>query len=230
MNSVCQKYLSVPSYVVARGCTLIFTVLLSRFVLNSEITKMAIFACGIVVVGTTAGSFNFDGGMSLTTFGLLAGLGSSFMQGCYNVSSKALLQSQHLQDESSSAGDRRTWIVAKWSALLCWIMTILWSDYPDSLYGLKNLPWISMTIGGVLSFCVNLAAGEAMNRVSAITFNLTGYIKSVLQAFIAPLLLGEPMRGNEGIALVITICGSVMYTYSQHWKILSTSQGLSPKT
>lgn len=88
LSNLCLKFVQVSTYQVARSLTLIFTIVLSYYILGERQKKASIMASVVMVTGFAVGSLDTA---TLSFTGVLAGASSSAFQAFYNVTVKRIL-------------------------------------------------------------------------------------------------------------------------------------------
>ena len=89
-NNLCLYYVEVTYYQIARSLTIIFTALLSYYLLKKNTSANAQIACGVIIAGFIFGS---KGEVNFSLVGVLFGIFSSFFVGLYSVAIKYALLS-----------------------------------------------------------------------------------------------------------------------------------------
>lgn len=79
---------------------------------------------------------------------------------------------------------------------------------------------------GLIGFLINMAGFLQIKVTSPVTHMISATVKGVIQTFIAIYIFGEVVSFNRSLGIALTICGSILYTWTRNQE----SQPASPYT
>ncbi|KAH8740727.1 hypothetical protein FG386_002689 [Cryptosporidium ryanae] len=211
LSNLCLKYIPISSYAISRSSTLLFNVILSILILKQKISWKCMFGCLVVIVGFVIGSFDSS---SLNIYGILAGVLSSLFQSIYTIQIKSVTIKME-NDEFLIY-----WYNVLITSVLALIPVFLSGEYIAfiefyklDVNGLFNVLG-PILLSGVLNFLLGIITNWCIKTTSPIAYSLTGYVKSCLQTVFGILLNNETFYINTIIGLLLTVGGSVIYTFA----------------
>ncbi|CEM07874.1 unnamed protein product [Vitrella brassicaformis CCMP3155] len=209
MNNVCLKYVAVSTYQVARSSTILFNLLLSRYLLHAEISVQAVYACVVVCLGIVAGALDPK---SLTLLGLLTGTVGSLFWALYSVNVKKYL----------ALVDGNQFVLLNynltWSCILFLPLIFLFQEHT----GVVDIPtdptdesfyqvWGAMVLSGVFGFMMNIAVFLVIKATSPLTFNIIGTVKATIQSLGGFLIFGDETNLQNITGIALCLVGSFWY-------------------
>eukprot|EP01066_Platyproteum_vivax_P011804 Platyproteum_vivax@DN5347_c0_g1_i1.p1 len=88
-NNICLQFVQVSTYQVARSTTILFNIVLTRYLLHEEVSSLTKMACLVVMSGFIAGSLDPT---TLSLWGATAGTVGSFFWALYSCSVKKVMK------------------------------------------------------------------------------------------------------------------------------------------
>lgn len=210
-NNLCLKYVEVSFYNVARSLTLVFNLILSRYLLGEWTSRSLLVSVSAVVIGFILGSggeinFSFLG----TSFGVL----SSIFVSLNSILTKSVLP----------AVDNDKWLLQLYNnvnacllfppliALSGEIQTI--QEHADLLMSWNF--WVGMTTASVFGFAIGLATILQIQVTSPLTHNISGTAKAALQTALAFAIWKNPTNAINVVGIALVLVGSLHYAYVRH--------------
>ncbi|KAK6591220.1 hypothetical protein RS030_101651 [Cryptosporidium xiaoi] len=221
LSNTCLKYVPISSYAISRSSTLFFNVVLTILILKQKINWKCMLGCLIVIIGFIVGSFDSS---ALNTYGILAGILSSLFQSIYTI---------QIKDVTIKLGNDEFliyWYNVLITSVLALIPVFLSGEYIAfvELYkldinGLFNVLG-PILLSGVLNFFLGMITNWCIKITSPIAYNLTGYVKSCVQTIFGILFNHETFYINTIIGLLLTICGSIIYTFANLFAVRNSDK------
>eukprot|EP01055_Gregarina_sp_Pseudo9_P003183 Gregarina_sp_Pseudo_9__3182@NODE_336_length_3123_cov_19_521401_g316_i0_p2_GENE_NODE_336_length_3123_cov_19_521401_g316_i0NODE_336_length_3123_cov_19_521401_g316_i0_p2_ORF_typecomplete_len344_score64_04TPT/PF03151_16/3_7e39EamA/PF00892_20/4_5e08EamA/PF00892_20/2_3e06UAA/PF08449_11/4_7e13CRTlike/PF08627_10/5_4e10CRTlike/PF08627_10/0_005SLC35F/PF06027_12/2_2e03SLC35F/PF06027_12/1e09Nuc_sug_transp/PF04142_15/3_1e05Nuc_sug_transp/PF04142_15/0_0017PUNUT/PF16913_5/1_5e07DUF3792/PF12670_7/0_00011DUF3792 len=206
LNNFCLSYTSVAGYVIARASTIIFNLLLSRYVLHKRPSLMEWLACVIVASAVFFGGKGTES--SLEVMGLVTGVLASFSQAAFSCLIARTFRNQPHVKPYDLLGHYTAITVAA-------LGTALYFGIEPSPADSAPLPAKSILLIGLVNAIVAFSALSSLSMSNPVTVNLLGYLKSTVQAFLGCLIFHDKLSVSKSVALTLTIAGSVLYSIAR---------------
>ncbi|KAG0141975.1 hypothetical protein CROQUDRAFT_50931 [Cronartium quercuum f. sp. fusiforme G11] len=212
-NTICLQFVDASFYQVARGLILPFTVIISKFSLNSKISNNIILSVILICLGFYCGikSENFH---STDNLGILLGILSSLMTAIHSIIIKKSL-------EITKSTIELTFYNNLLSSIFL-IPLIFITNEPIKFLQLIQLggnPLKTFLIGtiitGIFGFLICLAGFISIKVTSPVTHMISSSIRGVIQTFLGIFLFNEIVTINRWIGICFILLGSGLYTFSK---------------
>ena len=207
-NELGLKWVEVSFYNVARSLTIVFNVILSKIMLNSDSSRPTLLCLLVVIIGFFMGS---GGELNFSMKGTIAGILSSLFVSLNSIYTKKVLP----------VVDNDHWKLTFYNNANACIMFIpLMIIFEHQAIGmafyeqfLSATFWGAMWIAGFFGFAIGIVTVLQIKATSPLTHNISGTAKAAVQSIMAFYIWGNPATflGCLGIATVLG--GSLLYTY-----------------
>ncbi|TRY51931.1 Sugar phosphate transporter domain containing protein [Cryptosporidium tyzzeri] len=213
-GNICLKYVQVSTYQLARSGSLIFTVIVSYFMLGQKQTWQSILACIVVCAGFLIGSLDRS---SLSAMGIVTGLASSLCQVFYNVFMKKCMN--YFNGDAIQLMKYNQCI----STILL-IPCIFLARESELIMGSAafntNSPeffrlWTLLIFCGLLSMLLNYFTFLVVGYTSPVTFNVLGMFKSCAQTAGGFIIFHDHASVHTITGICLTLAGSVWYGFAK---------------
>ncbi|PPS96269.1 Sugar phosphate transporter domain containing protein [Cryptosporidium hominis] len=213
-GNICLKYVQVSTYQLARSGSLIFTVIVSYFMLGQKQTWQSILACIVVCAGFLIGSLDRS---TLSAMGIVTGLASSFCQVFYNVFMKKCMN--YFNGDAIQLMKYNQCI----STILL-IPCIFLARELELIMGSAafntNSPeffrlWTLLILCGLLSMLLNYFTFLVVGYTSPVTFNVLGMFKSCAQTAGGFIIFHDHASVHTITGICLTLAGSVWYGFAK---------------
>jgi GDP-fucose transporter C1 len=220
-NNLCLKYVEVSFYQTARSLTIVFSVVLTYFILHVKTSYMAMACCGVVMLGFIVGS---AGEVNFSLIGWAFGITSSLFVALYGIFVKRALNV--LNGDSDVLLVYNT--ILSIGMLLPLIAVTEMTAMMESV-SLRSLStWIELTIAGVFGLLINIATYLQIAHTSALTHNISGtakvrgfcckkkfdkrIVKACAQTVLGVIIYQNEISAMAVVGIVLVIGGSAAYT------------------
>jgi len=206
-NNLCLKYVEVSFYQTARSLSIVFSVVLTWFVLHVRTSILAVSCCAVVVLGFGVGS---AGEVNFSLLGWAFGIVSSLFVALYGIYvKKALIV---LNNDSDLLLVYNTIL-----SIFFLVPLIIVSGEVKTLMSTPALQslstWIELTVAGVFGLLINIATYLQIQHTSALTHNISGTVKACLQTVLGIFIYQNEVSFMAVVGIVLVIGGSAAYTY-----------------
>jgi len=209
-NNLCLYYVEVSFYQVARGTTILFSVLFMYALLQTTISWDTIKPCLVVFVGFFVGCF---GEVYFSWGGTIFGVISSAFAALYIIYVKKTLP----------VVENNHWKLMMYNTVMSILLLIpliiangehaIILDTPV-LYEIGY--WKIQLITGIFVFLVNIAIFLQIKYTSPLAHNVSGTIKNFFQTMIAIAYFQNEITIWGGIGSFLVIIGSFWYSYVKY--------------
>ncbi|OII72138.1 translocator [Cryptosporidium ubiquitum] len=213
-GNICLKYVQVSTYQLARSGSLIFTVIVSYFMLGQKQTWQSILACIVVCAGFLIGSLDRS---TLSAMGIITGLASSFCQVFYNVFMKKCMNYFN--------GDAVQ--LMKYNQCISTILLIPCIFLAQEMNLILNSAafdidkpeffrlWVLLILCGLLSMLLNYFTFLVVGYTSPVTFNVLGMFKSCAQTAGGFIIFHDHASVHTITGICLTLAGSIWYGFAK---------------
>eukprot|EP01097_Dermamoeba_algensis_P005481 TRINITY_DN348_c0_g1_i1.p1 TRINITY_DN348_c0_g1~~TRINITY_DN348_c0_g1_i1.p1 ORF type:complete len:294 (-),score=57.46 TRINITY_DN348_c0_g1_i1:187-1068(-) len=213
-NNLCLNYVEVSYFQIARSLSVVFQIILSYVMLGAITSPKALLACFVVCLGFSLGT---KGELHFSWNGVFYGVVSSLfvaLHGIYVKNAIKLVESE--------------WKLALYNTTMSLVLMLplifVFGEYhqlveqKEEVYEItKDIGfWIKMTVAGFLGFLINIAVFLQIKLTSPLSSVIIGASKSCVQSFLSILVFQNPISFMNGVGLVVTIFGSLYYSYVKH--------------
>lgn len=206
-SNICLSLVDVSFFVTARSLTVVFNVMLSRFILGSSTSLRTIGCLAIVVGGFYIGSC---GEVDFSYNGTVAGVMSSLFVSLNAIFSKKMLP----------VVDHEHWRLTFYNTVNAVILLSPLILYFESQSLLKSsrgnflIPvfWLTMTAAGILSFSIGIVTVMQIKATTPLSHNISGTVKSAAQSIMACYIWKNPFSLMSIIGMFVVLGGSLLYT------------------
>jgi len=206
-NNLCLRLVEVSFYQVARSLTIVFNVLLSRFVLKEKFSYKALLSVFLVLVGYLIGC---DGEVKFSWLGAACGICASFFVALYSIYVKRVFKI--VKNDS--------WLLVSYNnlnAIVILPIIIIYCGESQSSINFLSLSseryWFVIMISGIFGYLINIATYLQIEVTSPLSHNVSGTAKAGIQSFLAYLLFGNKVTLFSVLGLILTLAGSLSYSY-----------------
>ncbi|KAH8584122.1 10 transmembrane domain translocator [Cryptosporidium sp. chipmunk genotype I] len=213
-GNICLKYVQVSTYQLARSGSLIFTVIVSYFMLGQKQTWQSILACIVVCAGFLIGSLDRS---SLSAMGIITGLASSFCQVFYNVFMKKCMN--YFNGDAIQLM-KYNQCISTILLIPCIFLAQEKNLILDSAIFDVNEPeffrlWVLLILCGLLSMLLNYFTFLVVGYTSPVTFNVLGMFKSCAQTAGGFIIFHDHASAHTITGICLTLAGSVWYGFAK---------------
>lgn len=204
LGLIALKYIAVSFVATIKSSSPLFTVLISRIILQERTSCWTKFSMVPITLGLCLCS-SFE--LSFNLFGFFCALGTNIFDCLQNVYSKVLISDEHY---------RYTAIELQfWASLLACIFQIpLLLYYVDVRMALEmtssELFWLYI-FNGVVYHIQSVAAFAIMAYISPITHSVANTVKRALLIWLSVLIFHNPVTFLSGVGTLIVILGVILY-------------------
>ncbi|KAJ1608949.1 putative translocator [Cryptosporidium canis] len=222
-GNICLKYVQVSTYQLARSGSLIFTVIVSYFMLGQKQTWQSILACIVVCAGFLIGSLDRS---SLSAMGIITGLASSFCQVFYNVFMKKCM---NYFDGDAIQLMKYNQCISTILLIPCIFIAQETNLILDSAAFNISQPeffriWVLLVLCGLLSMLLNYFTFLVVGYTSPVTFNVLGMFKSCAQTAGGFIIFHDHASVHTITGICLTLAGSVWYGFAKSLNCNSRSK------
>lgn len=212
LNNLMLKHISVAFYQVARSFTLVFTVMLSVYILSKPFTKKVLVCCCLVIGGFSLSVKEEDVSGTLSLWGILYGIVASFFIALCGIYLK--------KGEKIVKGDtlKLTYCNSINGAII--FIPLIYSSGQLSM--VINSPtfydpwfWIFLTCSGLLSLGIGWASALQIKYTSPVTHHISINAKSVVQTILAVLYFHEQKSFLWWCGNLLVVSGVMVYAYEK---------------
>lgn len=212
LNNLMLKHISVAFYQVARSFTLVFTVMLSVYILCKPFTRKVLLCCFLVIGGFSLSVKEEDVSGTLSLWGILYGIVASFFVALCGIYLK--------KGEKIVMGDtlKLTYCNSINGAII--FIPLIYSSGQLSM--VLNSPtfydpwfWIFLTCSGLLSLGIGWASALQIKYTSPVTHHISINAKSVVQTIMAVLYFQEQKSFLWWCGNLLVVSGIMVYAYEK---------------
>ena len=208
-NNVCLKYVEVSFYNVARSLSIVFNVGFSFLVLGKHTTLQTCGTLLVIILGFLVG---IDGEVHFNIFGTSCGVIASVFVCLNSIYTAKILP---IVD-----GDKnRLLFYNNMNAAMLFLPMILIFEggiISDNASKLTSLFfWGTMTVTGVMGFCIGLVTVMQIKATSPLTHNISGTAKAAVQSMMAFYIWQNPATTKGLMGIFCVLGGSGLYTWVQ---------------
>lgn len=202
------KWVEVSFYNVARSLTIVFNVILSKILLNSNVSNKTLGCLAIVIVGFFMGS---SGEINFSMKGIIAGIFSSLFIALNPIYTKKVLP----------VVDNDHWKLTFYNNVNAGIlfipfMLIFEREAIVKAFGEQFLNpsfWGAMWAAGFMGFSIGIVSVLQIKATSPLTHNVSGAAKSAFQTILAFYIWGNEATFLGCLGIAVVLGGSLMYTF-----------------
>jgi solute carrier family 35 (GDP-fucose transporter), member C1 len=202
------KWVEVSFYNVARSLTIVFNVILSKIMLNSNSSNPTLACLGVVIVGFFMGS---GGEINFSMKGTVAGILSSLFVSLNSIYTKKVLP----------VVDNDHWKLTFYNNINACIMFIpLMLTFENqailsafSMQFLSPTFWGAMWVAGFMGFAIGIVTVLQIKATSPLTHNISGTAKAAVQSILAFYIWGNEATFLGCLGIAVVLGGSLLYTY-----------------
>lgn len=212
MNNLMLKHIGVAFYQVARSSTLIFTIVLSRILLQKDITYQAMIACFLVTCGFFVGIDQEDASGTLSVWGIIYGILASLATALAGIYIKRV---QPVVDGDSF---KQAYYNNINSCLIFFPLVYSTGQLQQvmlSEYIFQPSFWLCLTLSGVLSLSIGWVSVLQIKHTSPTTHHISNNAKSVVQTILAIMYFNEDKTFLWWCGNFLVIFGVMYYTYGK---------------
>lgn len=222
-GNICLKYVQVSTYQLARSGSLIFTVIVSYFMLGQKQTWQSILACIIVCTGFLIGSLDRS---ALSVMGIITGLASSFCQVFYNVFMKKCMN--YFNGDAVQLM-KYNQCISTILLIPCIFLAQEMNLILDSAAFNIDKPeffrlWVLLILCGLLSMLLNYFTFLVVGYTSPVTFNVLGMFKSCAQTAGGFIIFHDHASIHTITGICLTLAGSIWYGFAKSLNCKSGSK------
>lgn len=193
----CQQQCSLAVAAILLYTAPTFVMLMSALLFREAVTKQKLFALVIAFVGCVAVSGVFSGGVSVTTVGLLMGVGSAFFYALYSIFARYALA--HYSS-----------LTVTYYTFLCAGIASLFVASPQKVFTLvcadPNVPWLVLGLVVVSTVLPYVLYTKGLAQVESGKASILAGIEPVAAAVVGVLAFGEPMSAAVIVGLACVLC------------------------
>eukprot|EP00033_Pygsuia_biforma_P003248 GCRY01003560.1.p1 GENE.GCRY01003560.1~~GCRY01003560.1.p1 ORF type:complete len:345 (-),score=61.55 GCRY01003560.1:1341-2375(-) len=214
-NNLCLNLMNISFYQIARSLSIIFSMILTYFILKQPLSFGTILGALIVFVGFVIGSY---GEINFSIQGVGAGLASSFFVALYGIFVKKGLV----------VVDRNEWSLLRVNSInaipLLLLLAFLSGEWFTLVQGYNAglLPFLTNpfflfthVLTGCVGFLINLAMFMLIHVTSPLTNTITGTVKASLQTVLSAVFFGDLLTFFNISGIALTVLGTVYYGHAR---------------
>jgi solute carrier family 35 (GDP-fucose transporter), member C1 len=206
-NNICLKWVEVSFYNVARSLTIVFNVILSKFMLGSTTSSTTMACLGIVIAGFFIGS---HGELNFSFWGTLSGVFSSLFVSLNSIYTKKVLP----------VVDNDHWRLTYYNNINACVMflPLMLVFEHEPIYQALNMQffsglfWFAMLVAGFFGFAIGIVTVLQIKATSPLTHNISGTAKAAVQSMLAFYIWGNPYTFLGILGIFTVLGGSLLYT------------------
>jgi len=215
-NNLCLLYVEVSLYQVTRSLTICFTIVFTKTILNTDTSKLAISASGVVMLGFILGSVSE---VNFSALGVIFGVLSSMFVSLYGIYVKKVM----------AVVDNDNWKLLLYNNFISIFLMLplmvvtgeaftLWDE--KQIYELSTWWWLS--VAGIFGFLINIAVFLQIKYTSPLTNNISGTLKACVQTLLALMIWNNPVSFLNGLGISLVIGGSAWYSQIRYNEMKNT--------
>eukprot|EP01028_Stygiella_incarcerata_P000912 TRINITY_DN11440_c0_g1_i1.p1 TRINITY_DN11440_c0_g1~~TRINITY_DN11440_c0_g1_i1.p1 ORF type:complete len:342 (+),score=60.91 TRINITY_DN11440_c0_g1_i1:101-1126(+) len=211
LKGYCLQKVDMFVYQVAGSLAIVFSALMSVWILKESISANTIFACAIVCAGYMLTCVEEISGMN---WGFLYGLAFSVIVPMYSVLAKL-----HMRQTGSDE-----WYLISQNSIMGVILlapVVLGtgdlscvaensSSYPSSMQ-----MWSILVVSGIFGFFVSVAIFFMMGFLSPLSIVIVTTLKACIQSALGILFMGDSITFANATGVVFCIVGAAYYSYTR---------------
>jgi GDP-fucose transporter C1 len=206
-NNLCLKWVEVSFYNVARSLTIVFNVVLSRFILGSPTSLKTLLCLGVVIAGFFMGA---NGEVNFSMIGTMFGIMSSLFVSLNSIFTKKVLP----------AVDNDHWKLTFYNNVnaIVLFMPLMMYYEASTLVAAVNVQmvspmfWTAMTVAGVFGFSIGIVTVLQIKATSPLSHNISGTAKAAVQSMLAFYIWKNPATVMGIAGMFVVLGGSLLYT------------------
>jgi len=206
-NNLCLREVGVAFYTVSRSLVTIFSLVFTYFILNKTTTMRAIACCSIVLGGFLLGvKQEALGDMSI--IGVVYGVIASALVALNAIYIKKVLPAMGDSVLKMAYYNNINACVIFLPMIFIWELTELMTF--DKLF--SGYFWASMTVAGLMGFCMGYVAGLQIKITGPVTHTISGVAKACFQTVIAVMWNQEIKTSLWWFANLMVLGGTCSYS------------------
>jgi solute carrier family 35 (GDP-fucose transporter), member C1 len=186
-NNLCLKWVEVSFYNVARSLTIVFNVVLSRFILGTPNSLKTLLCLAVVIVGFFMGA---KGEIRFSMIGTVFGILSSIFVSLNSIYTKKVLP----------VVDNDHWKLTFYSNVNATILFLPLMAYYEAGTLVEAMGkqlvsptfWAAMTVAGVFGFSIGIVTVLQIKATSPLSHNISGTAKAAVQSMLAFYIWKNP--------------------------------------
>eukprot|EP00915_Cephaloidophora_sp_WS-2016_P003833 GHVH01005187.1.p1 GENE.GHVH01005187.1~~GHVH01005187.1.p1 ORF type:complete len:368 (+),score=27.30 GHVH01005187.1:65-1168(+) len=216
LANLCLEYVQVSTYQVARSLSLIFSIILTRYLLGTFPSRMAMIGVCLICSGFVLNSLDPE---TLSFFGLVLGASSSFFQ-----SFNGVLVSKNMSLFENDGQKLLLYNLVGASVTMFPLIfifgesdafTFLPLNPADEMFIVR---WCALLGSGAFCILINLSTFMVIDATSPVSMTVIGFSKSIVQSIGGIFFFGDIVTPESLMALFMSFFGTGMYTFAQVFK------------
>ncbi|KAM6501115.1 Triose-phosphate Transporter family domain containing protein [Amanita muscaria] len=228
-SNISLDLVTVPFHQVVRATTPLFTILLSRILLGSHVSRDKMISLVPIVAGVAFATY---GDYYFTLWGFLLTLLGTVLAALKTIITNVMQTPSHSSRHTSSVFLYRflqprptlstlsplehlhllSPLAFFQSLILAQMTGELKAMCHHMLYHLHPRQHLCLVFNGLLAFGLNVASFGANKRVGAVTMSVAANVKQVLTMLGAVLVFNLQISPANSIGILLTLCGGAWYT------------------
>ncbi|CAL4127728.1 unnamed protein product, partial [Meganyctiphanes norvegica] len=211
-NNFTLKFLGIAFYNIGRSLAIVFTSILTYFILGQKTSPLVILTLCVVVSGFFMGVNEENASGSLSVVGAVLGIMSSAIAALYSIVIKKVLP----------VVDNSVFILSYYNNVLATVMFIpailLTGEGPAVYEMITNGTlhfWVLMTCSGLFGFAIGYVSTLQVKVTSPLTHNISGTSKNCVQTVMATTFFNESKSGLWWVSNLLVLTGSACYTLAK---------------
>mmetsp|Transcript_10940 Transcript_10940/g.26077 ORF Transcript_10940/g.26077 Transcript_10940/m.26077 type:complete len:292 (+) Transcript_10940:447-1322(+) len=217
-NNLCLKWVEVSFYNVARSLTIVFNVVLSKLILNSQ-TSLKTMGCLLIVI---LGFFMGAGGeVNFSMIGTMFGICSSLFVSLNSIFTKKVLPAVDNDHWKLTFYNNVNAIVLFIPLMLYYESSVIMEAMGQQL--VSPIFWGAMTVAGFFGFSIGIVTVLQIKATSPLSHNISGTAKAAVQSMLAFYIWKNPATVMGVAGMFVVLGGSLLYT------VVKMREGSAPK-